>query len=103
MTARSFNEILLSMVRPNGTRVSDREVLWRMSGGRCFWCDEPMLLRSSPFHARFMTCDHINVRGSKLPRTNCKVAACRECNIERGCLPADQYWRVWANRLGALP
>ena len=71
----------------------DAIVLWLRQGGRCFYCDHPMIQIKGPGphppHA--MTVDHIVTRTSKRGRAGPKVAACRRCNGRRGNKPAHEF------------
>lgn len=66
--------------------------LWGAQGGRCWWCQEPMLpLKtgpSDPLQARFPTLEHLNgkddpLRGMAPPNQVRVVLACNECNQKR--------------------
>lgn len=87
------------LTKQQGKMPTDRIVLWRMTGGRCFWCDGAMNLNGDPLSPRYMTIDHLHTRGSGLYNPKAKMASCRSCNEERGALPASVYWEIWAHRL----
>jgi hypothetical protein len=79
-----------------------RKALYLRQGRRCFYCDRVMLLDRprlgrSP-HPDICTVDHIN----RAVSTNLVVAACYQCNTERGHLPAHEYITVHAERLGLV-
>lgn len=93
-----FGHIHATMAAP-GYSPPDRRVLWEMSGGRCFWCDTPMFPGGSPVHPRFFTVDHLHSRREAGMNRKLKIAACRQCNVDRGGKSAELYWRIWAERL----
>ncbi len=79
----------------------ERERLFKEQRGLCFYCNRPMLLRHSshpPGVAHHLppelaTLDHIIPRangGAWSPRENA-VAACLECNAERGTKDARLF------------
>lgn len=76
---------------------------FKEQGGRCFYCDEPMVLHG-PFNTpTTATRDHILPRSARSPLTArlnaISVAACLKCNSERGRLPAHEYMLIWEHRL----
>jgi len=102
MSPFTYSGIRFEMLSTRGTLPPDREVLWRMSGGRCFWCDRKMNIAGNPSGDVFFTVDHVYPRG-QVPRgqsRHSKIAACRRCNNERGSMHAESYFQIWAVRLG---
>lgn len=60
--------------------------LFHEQGGRCYYCNEPMLLTKSYKPLKRATLDHIvplSQGGAFAPTANC-VAACSSCNGKRG-------------------
>lgn len=86
--------------------VPERVVLWLRQGGRCFYCDEPMVISTGPYQRkkpvplRSMTIDHILPREIDRTRKGPKVAACFSCNTTRGSMLAHEFvlLRFGANR-----
>lgn len=81
--------------------------IWQRQGGRCFYCDRPMTQEKRgpgvPALPHSVTIDHILTR-SHGGRAGPKVAACFECNMLRGDLPAHDFLLVIVarDRLGVL-
>lgn len=100
----TYSGIRFEMLQQRGTLPADRDVLWRMSGGRCFWCDRTMNASGNPTANLYFTTDHVWPRGQapKGVSRHMKLAACRRCNNERGSMPAEQYWQIWADRLAGV-
>ncbi|WP_318013630.1 HNH endonuclease [Mesorhizobium sp. BR-1-1-8] len=75
-----------------------RHLRWLMFGqqdGRCFYCDELMLLsfaQRDNIWSRTATLEHLVRRadGGSSTRGNL-VCACRECNQKRGDIPWEEY------------
>jgi len=75
----------------------NRERLFAEQRGLCYYCGEPMLLakigQGQAQPPRLATLDHIIPRslgGTNAPTMNC-VAACRQCNQERGTQDARMF------------
>lgn len=71
-----------------------RKMLFRKQKARCFYCDRPCVMRG-PTRRDLMTIDHIVAGNDAGPF----VGACKECNEERGHLPAHEYVAVHGMRL----
>lgn len=93
--------------KPGAGKSTEITALWHRQGGRCFYCDRPMVQvrrragESALPHS--VTIDHILTR-SHGGRAGPKVAACFECNMLRGDLPAHDFLLVMVarDRLGVL-
>lgn len=91
-----------------GQPAPQRLVLWLRQGGRCFYCDDPMIIvprypKGAPANPRSMTIDHVCPRQQDRSRTGPQVAACFECNTRRGAMPAHEFLLLVAFRQGLLP
>lgn len=88
-----------------GRQAADALVLWLRQGGRCFYCDDPMVAQDrcagQPTNPRSVTIDHLFTR-SNGGREGPKVQACYECNTSRGDMPAHEFIMVIARRQGLI-
>lgn len=69
-----------------------RTALFKAQGGRCFWCQQPMVLGGRQNRPEFATLDHVipKAHGGRNTWQNL-VCACRRCNSTRGTKPPDEF------------
>lgn len=70
--------------------------LWVEQDGGCFWCGRPMLRETDPGyskkHHQGVTLDHVIPLGcGGGNQIGNLVAACRQCNMDRGTMPAIEW------------
>lgn len=93
----------------NATILRHRRRAYWSQNGRCFWCDELMFwpheMRAKQVPGRRVSAEHLIPRKHKRERSDIDapwniVAACRDCNHERGDMPVDQWVLKIRARIG---